>query len=309
MVTAAVVALVIISTHPFSARSPRSSSARSPRTSSAPPARSAVTAQAAPPGGRPVDPARFGPGACVVFAPTSGDRHVTVFLDAGHGGIDPGAVGTTAAGTQVEEANLTLPVELDAMDDLRQQGFTVAVSRTSATAVARLAPGDVSGGVLTVQGSHDDVAARAQCANEAHARLLVGIYFDAGASPANAGSVTGYDPVRSFAAANLRFADLLQTDVLDAMNAHGWDIPDGGVVADNYLGSALSAAAVAYGHLMLLGPAESGYFTTPSQMPGALIEPLFVTDPFEASIADSPSGQQVIATGIASAVEQYFATS
>ena len=42
-------------------------------------------------------------------------------------------------------------------------------------------------------------------------------------------------------------------------------------------------------------------------MPGALIEPLFITDPFEGSIADSSSGQQVIAGGLAQAIEQYFA--
>ena len=42
-------------------------------------------------------------------------------------------------------------------------------------------------------------------------------------------------------------------------------------------------------------------------MPGALIEPLFITDPFEGSIADSETGQHVIAGGLARAVEQYFA--
>lgn len=42
-------------------------------------------------------------------------------------------------------------------------------------------------------------------------------------------------------------------------------------------------------------------------MPGALIEPLFLTDPFEASIAASTLGQQVIAAGLAAGIEQYFA--
>lgn len=88
------------------------------------------------------------------------------------------------------------------------------------------------------------------------------------------------------------------------MNAEGWDIPDAGVQPDTGLGSALTAAAVAYGHLLLLGPAKAGYFGTPSQMPGALIEPLFVTDPFEASIAASTRGQQVIARAVAEAIEQ-----
>ncbi len=59
---------------------------------------------------------------------------------------------------------------------------------------------------------------------------------------------------------------------------------------------------------MLLGPGVPGWFDTPSEMPGALIEPLFITDPFEGSIADSASGQQVIAGGLAQAVEQYFAS-
>jgi N-acetylmuramoyl-L-alanine amidase len=55
----------------------------------------------------------------------------------------------------------------------------------------------------------------------------------------------------------------------------------------------------------MLGPADPGFFSTPSEMPGALIQPLFITDPFEASIADSARGQEVIADGIARAAEQY----
>jgi N-acetylmuramoyl-L-alanine amidase len=255
---------------------------------------------------RPVASGQFSPGACVTMAPLAGNRHLSVFIDAGHGGVDPGGVGTTESGQQVEEADLTLPVELDAANELRRDGFAVTVSRTGATNVARLGPADVGGGALTVQGAHDDVAARAVCANLAGAQLLVGIYFDAGTSSSNAGSVTGYDAVRPFSAANLRFAQLLQSDVLSAMNAQGWAIPDEGVLTDDSLGSSSSSAATAYGHLMLLGPAETGYFTTPSQMPGALIEPLFITDPFEASIAASSQGQEVIAGGIARAVEQYF---
>jgi N-acetylmuramoyl-L-alanine amidase len=52
---------------------------------------------------------------------------------------------------------------------------------------------------------------------------------------------------------------------------------------------------------MLLGPAKKGYFSTPSTMPGSLVEPLFITDPFEGSIAASGRGQRVIAAGLARA--------
>jgi N-acetylmuramoyl-L-alanine amidase len=256
--------------------------------------------------GQAIDPALFSPSACMSFPPTNGDQHETVFLDAGHGGIDPGAVGTTQSGQTIDEAAVNLAIELDTMAILRGQGYRVVVSRTQNTSVTKLTPGDVSGGLLTVQGAFNDVAARDVCANMAGADVLVGIYIDSGGSW-NAGCVTGYDADRPFSAANLRLATLLQHDVLGALNAQGYEIPDEGVQLDTELGSALTAAAIAYGHLILLGPAKAGYLNTPSQMPGALIEPLFITDPFEGSVAASSRGQQVIATALAQAIAQYFA--
>jgi N-acetylmuramoyl-L-alanine amidase len=253
-----------------------------------------------------IDPALFSSGACLALPPTNGDVHKTVFLDAGHGGIDPGGVGTTESGAQVTESVVNLAIELDTAAILRAEGYRVVVSRTQNTTVTALTPGDVSGGLLTVQGAFNDVAARDVCANMAGADLLLGIYMDSGSSW-NAGCVTGYDASRPFSADNLRFATLLQNDVLGAMNAKGYGIPDEGVQPDTVLGSALTDAALAYGHLLLLGPAKSGYFSTPSQMPGALIEPLFLTDPFEGSVAVSARGQQVIAGALAEAVTQYFA--
>jgi N-acetylmuramoyl-L-alanine amidase len=262
-----------------------------------------------------LDPAFFASGSCIALRPTAGDRGQTVFLDAGHGGLDPGAVGVTASGQTIEEADETLPVELDAADLLRAQGFRVVVSRTGDSTVLRLGPADVSGDELSLLGAHDDVAARDVCADDAHASALVGIYFDAGGSPDDAGSLTAFDPSRPFSSADLRLADLVQANVLAGMNAQGWAIPDDGVETDTTLGSVsgdpasggLAAAAGAYDHLMLIGPAATGYFSTPSQMPGAVIEPLYITDPAEGTIAASPAGQTVIAQGIATAVEQFLA--
>jgi len=268
-------------------------------------------------GPRALDASLFAGGACEAFAPTAGDRHLTVFLDAGHGGRDPGAVGVTESGATVLEADETLRVELDALALLRADGFRVVVSRTRNSSVLRLAADDVSGSELSLTGAHDDVAARDVCANLAGASALVGIYFDASSSPQLGGSLSAYDDARPFSAANLRLASLLQRDVLAAMNAHGWQIPNDGVDADSGLGSVsgdpasggLAARAQAYGHLILLGPAQAGYFTTPSEMPGAIIEPLYITDPFEGTIAASRSGQSTIARGIARAVEQFLAGS
>jgi N-acetylmuramoyl-L-alanine amidase len=265
----------------------------------------------------PVDPAAFATGSCIAYAPTHGDNHTTFFLDGGHGGRDPGAVGTTQSGATIEEADETLPVEMDTAALLRARGYRVVVSRTTDASVVRLTPADVSGQELSLQGAHDDVAARDECANRAGANVLVGIYFDSGGSAQDAGSLTAYDADRPFAASNLRLANLVQHDVLAAMNAQGWGIPNAGVTPDSSVGSlvtgtpstGLAAEAAAYGHLLLLGPAAAGFLSTPSTMPGTVVEPLFITDPFEASIAASPHGQAVMAAGIAEAVEQYFAPS
>jgi N-acetylmuramoyl-L-alanine amidase len=253
-----------------------------------------------------IDSGGFSPGACIAFPPTAADRHETVFLDAGHGGIDPGGTGTTQAGQTIYEADETLPVELDAMMVLRDQGFRVVVSRTGATSVARLGPDDLSDGVFSAQGAHDEVAARDLCANEANANVLVGIYYDAGGSPEYAGCVTAFDADRPFAGNNFLLASLVQQNELMAMNAQGWAIPDEGVKPDTTLGSSASEQDVAYGHLLLLGPAKTGYFSGPSQMPGTILEPLFITDPAEGSIAATAEGQQVIAGALAEAIEQYL---
>lgn len=259
------------------------------------------------PGGVPLDPARFATGACVAFPPTNGDVHHTVYLDAGHGSIDPGGQGVTETGRVIYEAPVNLAVELETMALLRSKGFRVVVSRTSSSEVVRLTPADLTGSVLSVHGANADLFARAQCANTARATVLVGIYMDAGTSPLDAGSITAYDADRPFTATSIKLANLLQRDVLASMNARGWQIPDDGVQPDTTLGGLpLTTTAAAYSHLVLLGPADPGYFTTPSQMPGALIEPLFVSDPFEGSKAVDPSGQRAIARGIAKAVEQYF---
>jgi len=258
-------------------------------------------------GGRALDPAGFGPGSCVSFAPTATvGRQRTVFIDAGHGGPDPGGIGVTLAGKPVEEATENLRVALDALPLLRAAGYRVVLSRTTAGAVARPVSGDLSGGLFTGEGVHHDIIARDACANLAHANILLGLYLNASDYASASGSLTLFDAARPFWPASRRLATLVQRDVLARLNSNGWAIPDDGVRTDVGYGSSVTSADQAYGHLLLLGPPKAGYFSTPSRMPGALIEPLFISDPPEASIADSRAGQGAIARGLLTAVEQYF---
>ncbi|HEY7967352.1 MAG TPA: N-acetylmuramoyl-L-alanine amidase [Solirubrobacteraceae bacterium] len=256
--------------------------------------------------GRPVDASRFARGSCVAFTPREPARDLTVFVDAGHGGPDPGAVGVTPGGRPVHEADETLRVALDAVPLLRAEGFRVVISRSTPGAVAKPAPGDLSGGLFTGQGVHRDLIARDVCANRARAAILIGVYFNASAASSTGGSLTLYDSARPFSPASRRLSLLVQRDVLARLRTNGYAVADDGVHDDVGYGSSVTAADRAYGHLLLLGPAKPGYFADPTQMPGALIEPLFITNPAEASIASSSRGQVVLARGLADAARDYF---
>jgi N-acetylmuramoyl-L-alanine amidase len=266
-----------------------------------------AAAGAGAPGGQAVDPSRFLSGSCVSFAPTAAQpRGHTVFIDAGHGGPDPGAVGVTLGGNPVHEATETLRVALRALPLLRAAGYRVVLSRTTSAEVAKPARGDLSGGLFTGQGVHRDLVARDACANIAKADILIGVYFNASDYSSLGGSLTLFDAARPFWPANQRLARLVQRYVLGRLDANGRTVADDGVHADSGYGSSVTTADQAYDHLLILGPPKAGYFSSPSLMPGALIEPLFITNPAEASLADSASGERAIARGLLTAVEQYF---
>jgi N-acetylmuramoyl-L-alanine amidase len=255
-----------------------------------------------------VEDTGFAPGACEAFAPTSGDRRRTVFLDAGHGGPDPGGQGVTTSGRRIKEKTETLATVLDATQLLRADGYRVVVSRTRDSAVARLSGGDLAGSVLSVTGEHKDLAARTRCANLSGAAALVSVHFNLDGHASTGGGITFYDADRSFAARSRTLAGLLQHDIVAALVAHGWQVSDRGSTSNSTGGSTLTVQAAAYGHLLVLGPGKQGYNDNPSAMPGALVEPLFISNPAEGSIADSVAGQHTIATGIAAAVGTFLTT-
>jgi hypothetical protein len=84
-------------------------------------------------------------------------------------------------------------------------------------------------------------------------------------------------------------------------------VADRGVWTDDQIAApTLTGSGQSYNHLIELGPMSQGWVDNPSQMPGALVEPLFVTNPGEAQIAGDPAGQQNIAEALAAGVMKFL---
>ena len=240
-------------------------------------------------------------GACTSLAATHSGLGQTVFIDPGHGGLDPGVVGGTAA-NPVLESDATLAVASRLSDLLRGAGYRVVMARTQDTTVIKLSASDSVYGSLTASAEHRDLAARAACANAAGAAALVSIHFDAFADPSVGGTETFYDSARTFAPSNKRLATDLQSALVAALGT-----ADRGVWTDDQLAApTLTSSGSSYNHLIELGPMSAGWVDTPSEMAGALVEPLFLTNPAEGRLVADPSGQQVIAAALEAGLVKFL---
>jgi N-acetylmuramoyl-L-alanine amidase len=240
-------------------------------------------------------------GACMSLPPARSGSGQTVFIDPGHGGLDPGVVGGTDAHRLLEK-DATLAVASQLSDLLRGAGYRVVMARTLDSTVVKLSPSDSILGSLTATAEHRDLVTRAACANAAGATVLLSIHFDAFADPTVGGTETFYDSARTFAPANRRLATDLQSALVGALAT-----PDRGVWTDDQLAApTLTSSGSTYGHLIELGPVSAGWVDEPSQMAGALVEPLFLTNPAEARMATDPAGQQVIAAALEAGLVKFL---
>ena len=217
----------------------------------------------------------------------------TVFIDPGHGGLDPGVVGGSGS-RRVLEKDATLAVALHLSTLLREDGYRVVMSRTQDSTMLKLSSTDSVLGALTGSAEHRDLAARAACANAAGAAVLLSIHFNAFGDPSVGGTESFYDSARTFSAENRRLATDLQAALVASLGT-----ADRGVWTDEQLAApTLTSLGNTYGHLIELGPMAAGWVDNPSQMPGALVEPLFLSNPTEAKLAADPAGQRQIALAL-----------
>ena len=247
-------------------------------------------------GGRALDPARFGARLCIAFAPQRSPAPHRL-PHAVTAGPDPAALASLLAGRQIGEATENLAVALDALPCSAPPVTASCSTAPPSNPVARPLPGTSSAGDVHRAGRSPRPDRARRLREPRRANILIGLYLNASDSASLGGGLTLYDAARPFSPASRRLARLVQRNVLAALRSRGWDVPDDGVHDDSGYGSLVTSADQAYGHLLILGPPKAGYLATPSEMPGALTEPLFVTDPAEASIAAGAAGRRAIARG------------
>ncbi|MBX6771613.1 MAG: N-acetylmuramoyl-L-alanine amidase, partial [Chloroflexi bacterium] len=217
-----------------------------------------------------------------------------VVLDPGHGGREIGTSHTFSDGTLLTEKDLNLTIARRTAALLQQKGYRVILTRTTDSWVDA-AMRDVTGdGKVDLA---DDLQARIDIANNAHATLFLSIHLNGSLRPELSGTTVYYDAARPFALRSQYFAALLDQETVAALQQAGYTPVNRGVQTD-------SQAIGQDGHFYVLGPDA----VRPIQMPGALVEGLFLTNDRDAQALRNPRIIEALAQAYARAIERYYGT-
>jgi N-acetylmuramoyl-L-alanine amidase len=241
-------------------------------------------------------------------SPTPSPMPPLIAIDAGHGGRDLGAVVVDSRGRlDLTESAVNLAIAMELWDQLLERGYRVFMVREGDY--------ELNSDLLDVNGDGvvnyiDELQARVDAINEVGADLLLSIHQnafyrpDGSPRPDVGGTVTFYCADRPFSADNLRFAQLVQAELVATFQELGHDAHDRGVRQDSELRTASNPEA----HLILLGP-KTERIARPSQMPGALSETLFLTHRVELTLVKEEAVLRRLALAYADAIDAYYASS
>lgn len=248
-------------------------------------------------------------------------RPKLIALDPGHGGPEVGAVHRSPQGTLAEkDSNLDMAFRLRAL--LIESGYQVILTRETDARAA----GDLTGPTTAFPAARLDLQHRIDMVNEAGADLFISLHSNGSPNAGESGLEVWYDPNRPFGADNVRLATLVQRRVLAALAAYGYWARDRGIKDDTtfrfFNGRYLPLFVLGPpretrreeilrrgGDPELLGfsPGVDVIMSRATEMPGVLVEMLFLTNDADAAVLRDPAGRDAIARGIRDAIEAYFA--
>lgn len=242
------------------------------------------------------------------------DAEHLVCIDAGHGGWDTGFTrepNSRAPG--IEEADVNLGMAWMLKDRLEQEGIAVVMTRPTGLAV-NVFNEDINGDGETLQdsqpaGDRDELQARINICNEAGADLLISLHLNGYDDPTARGYEVLYTraPFRPFGDRSADFANFVYRQINAAYDEAGFDTTPRGALPDDELDAVLHAGGVER-HLVLLGPEvkNADYTIEPSQMPGIVIEPVFISNDDDAAFIVRADNQKLLVDAYADGILQYF---
>jgi N-acetylmuramoyl-L-alanine amidase len=249
-----------------------------------------------------------------------------VVLDPGHGGAE---VGAANHGVVEKASNLDMAFRVERL--LQAAGVRVVLTRREDRRVgqqpAAAGPSPSPGELATpapeggFSSTRFDLQARVDMANAEQADLFVSIHSNGSPSPAESGMEVWYDPNREFGDQNRQLATDIQNSVLGELSAFGYAAVDRGIKDDtcfrNRNGRCFTlfllgpARIVRRQELVARGldPAAFGFregqetaSTRATNMPGVLVELLFISNAADAAVLRDEAGREAMARGIASAL-------
>lgn len=241
-----------------------------------------------------------------------------VVIDPGHGGDE---IGAAANGIVEKDSNVEMGLRVERL--LMQAGYRVLMTRIdSGRAVAGV---DGRGQPQGFSAQRRDLQARIDLANGAGAALFVSIHSNGLNDSSANGIETYYNSQRPFSAENQRLAQVIQANVIGEMGRAGYSVRDRGALDD----SCLRAFQGQCFPLFVLGPLRvttrdetlrrggdpSTLGFTPDQeaiasratlMPGALVELLFTSNPYDAALLADDTAREVMARGVTLGIAAYL---
>jgi N-acetylmuramoyl-L-alanine amidase len=247
--------------------------------------------------------------------PAAFARAPIVCLDPGHGGGDRGFTRFDANGVPtMEEEPLDLEQAWELKARLEQRSYRVVMTRETDAAV-NVDGKDVNGDGRTAAhdrpGSErnktlDELQARINICNAAKADLLMSMHVNGYSNGTPRGYETWFTRERPFGDRNAAFATLAYAHLKEQLGKIGYVLPaeeERGVLPDTT--ADVRKEYSVFKHFIMTGPEVPGV-VTPSAMPGAIVEALFISNDGDAAVLASPEGQQAIVTAYENAIVEYF---
>jgi N-acetylmuramoyl-L-alanine amidase len=247
-----------------------------------------------------------------VTATASGPRRPVVVLDPGHGGPE---IGAANHGVVEKESNLDMALRVE--QHLRDAGVDVVLTRREDARVAELPASD---GGVTFGETRVDLQARVDMANDVDADLFVSIHSNGSTDQSLRGIEVYYDPNREFSAENQRLAEDALAGVVGSLATAGYQVLDRGTVESScirfrngrcfplfvlgppreYTREQLVARGV--DPSILIPDGRDSVATRSTEMPGILVELLFISNAADAAILNDPVARDAMARGLSDAI-------